>query len=71
MSGTLNHERVAQGVVVTGASQEIGRAIVQAFRKLDYAVVATCRSIRHPVNAMRGTSVSRRRNLRALALLLV
>ncbi|MEX3921975.1 SDR family NAD(P)-dependent oxidoreductase [Paraburkholderia sp. BR10872] len=34
-------------VVVTGASQGIGAAIVQAFRKLDYAVVATSRSI-HP-----------------------
>jgi NAD(P)-dependent dehydrogenase (short-subunit alcohol dehydrogenase family) len=33
-------------VVVTGASQGIGAAIVQAFRKLDYAVVATSRSIK-------------------------
>ncbi|MEM5455183.1 SDR family oxidoreductase [Paraburkholderia phytofirmans] len=33
-------------VVVTGGSQGIGAAIVQAFRKLDYAVVATSRSIK-------------------------
>jgi NAD(P)-dependent dehydrogenase (short-subunit alcohol dehydrogenase family) len=32
-------------VVVTGASQGIGAAIVDAFRKLDYRVVATARSI--------------------------
>jgi len=32
-------------VVVTGASQGIGAGIVQAFRTLDYAVVATSRSI--------------------------
>jgi len=32
-------------VVVTGASQGIGAAIVQAFRKLDHVVVATSRSI--------------------------
>ncbi len=31
-------------VVVTGASRGIGAAIVRAFRKLDYAVVATSRS---------------------------
>ena len=71
MLGTLHHERVAQGVVVTGTSQEIGTALVQAFRKLDFAVVVTRRSIGPPVNAMRGTSISCRRNLRALALLLV
>jgi NAD(P)-dependent dehydrogenase (short-subunit alcohol dehydrogenase family) len=33
-------------VVVTGASQGIGATIVQAFRELDYAVVATSRSIK-------------------------
>ncbi|WP_028206397.1 SDR family NAD(P)-dependent oxidoreductase [Paraburkholderia nodosa] len=38
-------------VVVTGASQGIGAAIVQAFRKLDYAVVATSRSIRPSADA--------------------
>jgi NAD(P)-dependent dehydrogenase (short-subunit alcohol dehydrogenase family) len=32
--------------VVTGASQGIGAAVVQAFRKLDYRVVATPRSIK-------------------------
>lgn len=32
-------------VVVTGASRGIGAAIVRAFRELDYAVVATSRSI--------------------------
>ncbi|BCG01596.1 gluconate 5-dehydrogenase (plasmid) [Paraburkholderia sp. PGU19] len=32
--------------VVTGASQGIGAAVVQAFRKLDYRVVATSRSIK-------------------------
>lgn len=32
-------------VVVTGASQGIGSEIVKAFRKLDYRVVATARSI--------------------------
>lgn len=31
--------------VVTGASQGIGAAVVEAFRKLDYRVVATSRSI--------------------------
>jgi NAD(P)-dependent dehydrogenase (short-subunit alcohol dehydrogenase family) len=31
--------------VVTGASQGIGAAVVQAFRKLDYRVIATSRSI--------------------------
>lgn len=33
-------------VVVTGASQGIGAEIVKAFRKLDYRVVATSRSIK-------------------------
>jgi NAD(P)-dependent dehydrogenase (short-subunit alcohol dehydrogenase family) len=33
-------------VVVTGASRGIGAAIVRAFRELDYAVVATSRSIK-------------------------
>jgi NAD(P)-dependent dehydrogenase (short-subunit alcohol dehydrogenase family) len=33
-------------VVVTGASQGIGAAVVQAFRDLDYRVVATSRSIK-------------------------
>jgi NAD(P)-dependent dehydrogenase (short-subunit alcohol dehydrogenase family) len=33
-------------VVVTGASQGIGADVVQAFRKLDYRVVATARSIK-------------------------
>jgi NAD(P)-dependent dehydrogenase (short-subunit alcohol dehydrogenase family) len=33
-------------VVVTGASQGIGAEVVRAFRKLDYRVVATSRSIR-------------------------
>ncbi|MGV8919673.1 MAG: SDR family NAD(P)-dependent oxidoreductase [Pseudomonas sp.] len=33
-------------VIVTGASQGIGAAIVQAFRKLDYQVVATSRTIK-------------------------
>jgi NAD(P)-dependent dehydrogenase (short-subunit alcohol dehydrogenase family) len=32
-------------VVVTGASRGIGAAIVRAFRELDYAIVATSRSI--------------------------
>jgi NAD(P)-dependent dehydrogenase (short-subunit alcohol dehydrogenase family) len=33
-------------VVVTGASQGIGEAVVKAFRELDYLVVATSRSIK-------------------------
>src|ERR1700754_2949309 len=33
-------------VVVTGASQGIGAAVVRAFRDLDYRIVATSRSIR-------------------------
>jgi NAD(P)-dependent dehydrogenase (short-subunit alcohol dehydrogenase family) len=33
-------------VVVTGASQGIGAHVVKAFRKLDYRIVATSRSIR-------------------------
>lgn len=33
-------------VVVTGASQGIGATIVKAFRKLDYRIVATSRSIK-------------------------
>src|SRR5471030_1776798 len=33
-------------VVVTGASQGIGAELVKAFRKLDYRVVATARSIK-------------------------
>ena len=32
-------------VIVTGASQGIGAAVVEAFRKLDYRVVATSRTI--------------------------
>lgn len=35
-------------VVVTGASQGIGAKVVQAFRKLDYRIVATSRSIKLP-----------------------
>jgi NAD(P)-dependent dehydrogenase (short-subunit alcohol dehydrogenase family) len=34
-------------VVVTGASQGIGAEVVKAFRKLDYRIVATARSIKH------------------------
>lgn len=34
-------------VVVTGASRGIGAKIVEEFRKLDYRVVATSRSIKH------------------------
>ncbi|SAL88009.1 short-chain dehydrogenase/reductase SDR [Caballeronia choica] len=37
-------------VVVTGASQGIGADIVKAFRKLDYRVVATSRSIKSSEN---------------------
>ncbi|WP_027922621.1 SDR family NAD(P)-dependent oxidoreductase [Pseudomonas sp. URMO17WK12:I12] len=33
-------------VVVTGASQGIGEKVVEAFRKLDYCIVATSRSIK-------------------------
>lgn len=33
-------------VVVTGASQGIGATVVKAFRKLDYRIVATSRSIK-------------------------
>src|SRR6202012_2588231 len=33
-------------VVVTGASQGIGAEVVKAFRKLDYRIVATARSIK-------------------------
>jgi len=33
-------------VVVTGASQGIGAEVVNAFRKLDYRIVATSRSIK-------------------------
>lgn len=33
-------------VIVTGASQGIGAEVVQAFRKLNYQVVATSRSIK-------------------------
>lgn len=33
-------------VVVTGASQGIGAAVVKAFRRLDYRIVATSRSIK-------------------------
>src|SRR3954467_10476559 len=32
-------------VVVTGASQGIGATVVKAFRKLDYGIIATSRSI--------------------------
>src|SRR6185437_9170871 len=35
-----------KGVVVTGASQGIGAEVVNAFRKLDYRIIATARSIR-------------------------
>ncbi len=34
-------------VVVTGASRGIGAKVVEAFRKLDYRVIATSRSIKH------------------------
>src|ERR1700743_1071386 len=37
------HQKV---VVITGASQGIGAEVVKAFRKLDYRVVATSRSIK-------------------------
>src|SRR5258708_4375585 len=33
-------------IVVTGASQGIGAEVVKAFRKLDYRIVATARSIK-------------------------
>src|SRR5262249_10250229 len=33
-------------VVLTGASQGIGAEVVKAFRKLDYRIVATARSIK-------------------------
>jgi NAD(P)-dependent dehydrogenase (short-subunit alcohol dehydrogenase family) len=38
----MNTQKVA---VVTGASQGIGAAVVEAYRKLGYAVVANSRSI--------------------------
>ncbi|BBQ00752.1 gluconate 5-dehydrogenase [Burkholderia sp. SFA1] len=38
-------------VVVTGASRGIGAAIVRAFRRLDYAIVATSRSIEPSADA--------------------
>lgn len=34
-------------VVVTGASQGIGAEVVKAFRRVDYRIVATARSIKH------------------------
>lgn len=37
-------------VIVTGASQGIGAAVVQAYRALDYRVVATSRSIQPPTD---------------------
>ncbi|WP_321927539.1 SDR family NAD(P)-dependent oxidoreductase [Paraburkholderia guartelaensis] len=41
-------------VVVTGASQGIGAEVVKAFRKLDYRIVATARSIKpsHDANIL-------------------
>jgi NAD(P)-dependent dehydrogenase (short-subunit alcohol dehydrogenase family) len=44
---SMNGERKV--VVITGASQGIGAALVKAYRERDYRVVATARSIR-PVN---------------------
>jgi len=38
-------------IVVTGASQGIGAELVKAFRKLDYCVVATARSIKPSADA--------------------
>src|ERR1043166_1078497 len=38
--------RAVKVVVVTGASQGIGAEVVKAFRKLDYRIVATSRSIK-------------------------
>jgi NAD(P)-dependent dehydrogenase (short-subunit alcohol dehydrogenase family) len=41
--------------VITGASRGIGAALVDAYRDLDYAVVATARSIsQHPVKTAGG-----------------
>jgi NAD(P)-dependent dehydrogenase (short-subunit alcohol dehydrogenase family) len=39
---TTRRQRVA---IITGASQGIGSALVDAYRRLDYAVVANSRSI--------------------------
>jgi NAD(P)-dependent dehydrogenase (short-subunit alcohol dehydrogenase family) len=36
---------MAKVVIVTGASQGIGAEIVKAFRRLDYRIVATSRTI--------------------------
>ena len=35
-----------KAVIITGASQGMGAALVEAYRDLDYGVVATARSIR-------------------------
>jgi NADP-dependent 3-hydroxy acid dehydrogenase YdfG len=40
------HEHLTQGHCRSGASQGIGAEVVKAFRKLDYRVVATARSIK-------------------------
>ncbi|WP_372350840.1 SDR family NAD(P)-dependent oxidoreductase [Streptomyces sp. KL116D] len=45
---TLNIQRVA---VITGASQGIGAGLVDAYRKLGHAVVATSRTIAHADDA--------------------
>src|SRR6478736_480936 len=42
----LNMSNEKKVVVITGASQGIGAALVEAYRDLDYGVVATARSIR-------------------------
>ena len=47
MTGTVDTQKVVaqKVVVITGASQGIGAALVPAYRKLGYAVVANSRSI--------------------------
>jgi NAD(P)-dependent dehydrogenase (short-subunit alcohol dehydrogenase family) len=42
----LNRMKSQKVVVITGASQGIGAHVVEAFRKLDYRIVATSRSIK-------------------------
>jgi NAD(P)-dependent dehydrogenase (short-subunit alcohol dehydrogenase family) len=44
-------ESDAKVVVITGASQGIGAALVEAYRVRDYRVVATARSIKHTEDA--------------------
>jgi NAD(P)-dependent dehydrogenase (short-subunit alcohol dehydrogenase family) len=50
-------ERDHKVAIITGGPQGIGAGLVAAYRRRDWAAVATSRTIKHTMTAMRGTGM--------------